>query len=463
MTLRSPCRTLVILLVLVCPALAAAQDDALPTLTLDEARELLLANSDDVELAERAAERAELYIDRARSLLRPTVQVTGSYTLYDREIEFELGNPYEPLIPYLDAVRAANPDNPDLFDPSVLAQGGEPATIQPRHEVRGGLTVSQSLFNARAFPLLQQAYLVIDQADNGVDQTRYQLGSVLEQAWFMACTLRRFVDIAEGQEEIARLTHERLQGLFDEGVGNLFEVRRALLDYNNAEREAENARRSYRIAVEAVAALLDVPSDFDVAEPAQLEVPATLDEVLESYEQRLPQFEGHDLAVEFSEEQLRVDRATMWPILTGQLNANLAPETAFNDRVFSWSLSVFATWTLYDAGTRRIARRDTEYELLQEETRREQSRQEVEADARQVWLEVQQSITDIERTTSQVEFAERNVWLTNESFQLGAATSLDIQVAQQQLYLAQLADADAQVTLLQRLYRLYRIVGLTDS
>lgn len=463
MTLRSPCRTLAFLLVLVWPTIANAQDDALPEMTLAEARELLWANSEDVELAERAAERAELYIDRARSLLRPTVEVTGSYTLYDREIEFEIGNPYEPIIPYLEAVRASNPDNPNLFDPSVLTEGGEPATIQPRHEVRGGLTVTQSLFNARAFPLLRQAYLVIDQADNGVDQTRQQLGGVLEQAWFMASTLRRFVEIAEQNEELARLTHERLQGLFEEDVGNLFEVRRALLDYNNAEREAENARRSYRIAVEAIAALLDVPADFEVAEPPALDVPASLDEVLAGYRDRLPQFEGHDLAVAFAEEQIAVDRATMWPILTGQLNANLAPETAFNDRVFSWSLSVFATWTLYDAGTRRIARRDTEYELLQEETRREQSAEQIEADARQVWLEIQQSLTDIERTESQVEFADRNVWLTNESFQLGAATSLDVQVAQQQLYLAQLADADAQITLLERLYRLYRTVGLTDN
>jgi hypothetical protein len=83
----------------------------------------------------------------------------------------------------------------------------------------------------KALPLLRQAEIAIEQAQNGVDQTVWQLEGGLLEAWFAACTLQRYVEITQQNREIAQLNAER--------------ARRAQVT------EAEGKKRSVELAADA--------------------------------------------------------------------------------------------------------------------------------------------------------------------------------------------------------------------
>jgi len=196
------------------------------TLTLEDARTLLRERNANVLAGRATVEQTELLDAQARTLLRPSVQASATYTLRDREIAFDSPNIYAPLGPYLEVVRdQLAPNDPALIDPQLLAGSpGQSAIIQFRHDVRGALTVTQSLFNARALSLIEQAHLMMRQSRNAVDQTVYQLEGALIQAFFAAVGLQRFEAIAERNLAMATLQWERAQASYELGVGNLFDL-----------------------------------------------------------------------------------------------------------------------------------------------------------------------------------------------------------------------------------------------
>jgi len=428
------------------------------TLTLDQARETLRENSYQIRLAESQVGEAEIYVDQARALLLPRVEASANYTFNGRQVEFELPNVYEPILPFLDVVRTdVAPNNPDLFDPSVLVQPTEAAIIVPRHDVRGSVTVTQSIYNARAFPLLRQAYLTIDQARSGIDQTAYQLEGALIQAYFAACTLRQFIEINERNLELVTIAAERAQIAHEEGIGNLFELNRALVDVAAAERDLQNARTSYLIAVETVAMLINREPDFDVETP-QIR-PVDLDVDLAGLDGRRPDLQAIQLQIDVAEEQIREREVEWFPTVGAQLTGNIQRRTAFGGDVFAWSASIFANWMIYDGGVRRAELRRREYDIVHAEMRREELVASITSDARRAQLQIEQGRANVALAERQVELANANVMITRDALEAGAATSLDLQIAQQQAFLSELALADASIGLQQTLYEFAHLLA----
>lgn len=433
------------------------------TLTLAEARALLRSQNLSVQAAAQGVSQTSLLTDQARTLLRPRLEATASYTLRDQEIAFETPNVYAPLVPFLQEVRDQfGATNPDLFDPQdLLGGGGEPAIIQQRHDVRGSVTLTQSLFNIRALPLLRQAEIAIEQAQNGVDQTAWQLEGGLLDAWFAACTLQRYVEITQQNRQIAQLNADRAQTTFELGVGNLFEVNRALVDVSVAERDIANAQASYRLVVRQIATLLNTEANFEIVQPVVLD-PASqvdVDGLVQQTVTLRPDLAGLALAAQFHEQAVREKQWEFWPTVAAQAAANVQRESAFGGDRFSWSISVFATWLLYDGGLRASQQRGREYDQEIVTTRQREALVQIRSQIEALVIEIEQAQNDATLASQQAELAARNVQLTEAALDLGAATSLDLQYATQQRFLSELAVADAEVRLQQKLYQLQYVTG----
>ncbi|HEY0593512.1 MAG TPA: TolC family protein, partial [Thermoanaerobaculia bacterium] len=104
------------------PAAALGQE---APLTIARAIELAETRNERALQAEARADAAEARLARARTFFFPDLDVTGTYTR----------RAYE----------------------SVRNIGGEEVTIQSFNALNGNATLSQTLFDARAFPLLRQA------------------------------------------------------------------------------------------------------------------------------------------------------------------------------------------------------------------------------------------------------------------------------------------------------------------
>lgn len=427
---------------------ATAQDNHGRVITLDEARQILRTNSFQVQIAREQIEQTELLMNSARAVLLPNVSATGNFTFNDIAVEFDFPNPLVPLVPYLTEVR--DQLNPDLTDPAVFGAPGEPSTISPRSQLTAALVATQTLYNARAFPLLRQARTSIDIAELGVEATAYQLEQAVLDTYFAAIGLQRFIEISEQNLELSQVNVDRTVAAFEEGVGTQFDVNRATVELNAAERNLQNAQTTYQVAVRSLALLLNEEPSFDVIAPQPLTSPDGYDaEQLNSFR---PELQMMDLQLELHQHRIREQEVLWIPRLQLQGTALLQQVTAFNPRAVRWNIALVASWDIYDSGLRRTERRRREYDYAVTELQREQTQAQLVASIDMAMLELQQNETNVQTASAEVELATENLELVREAQALGAASSLDVILAQQQLYLAELALADAEVKVQQKIY-----------
>jgi outer membrane protein len=438
------------------PAAASAQS----VLSLDDARQAARDHSWDLAAAESALAQAEILLDSARAVLLPRVEATASYTYNGTEVTFDVPNPLEPLIPYLTAVRDGL--DPSLPDPTLFGGTGEPSTIQFRHDVRGSLSATQTLFNPRAFPLRRQAFRTIDLARHASAQIEQGLDGVVIDAFFGACAAQRFIRIAERNVELARLSAERTVAAQEAGVGNRFEANRARVDLAAAERDLLNAQTTYQIAIEAMAILLERSPDFDVVEPAPVALPASIDAAAEEAAATRPDVRVWDLQLALDEERVQESRVEWLPVVTASITGNVQRESAFGGEAFTWNAGVQAYWAIYDGGLRRAERRRRELDLVDAEIRRDQAAEQVGAEVARLSRALEQEERNVVLAQQQVELARTNVEVTQFALEQGAASELDVQYAQQQAYLSEIALADAEVNRLQRQYELALALDTLD-
>lgn len=424
----------------------AAQSGA-SILTLDEAIAELSETNLDVAAAEQQLAIAELQLRQARTVIYPTITLDALYILNDETVDFGGGNVYVPIEPYITTVFDEFGQARNLDDPSPLfEETGGGGVSQNRHDFRGSITLEQTLFNARSRPGIRYVDAQVDVADAAVDQVRYLLAEPLIQAYYSAVLAMRVIEIRERDLALAQLSLERAVAAFETEVGNRFEVTRAQVEVSTAERAVENARLGYELARDGVATLLDMPGDFDVELPAEHAVPADVNDD-GAFALDRPDLRIFDEQVDAQRYQLNQVRGQWYPVVTAQFQVAAARETAFSGDPYGWSLTIAANWLLYDAGYRRFERQIQEERTLAFELDREREHDRISAALRQLALQIAQEEQNIASATAQVDLAQESLELAQDALELGVATTLDVQVARQQLAQAELAHVTSEISL----------------
>ena len=432
-------------------------------LSLEQARQVLIENSFELQLNEQNLKRAAILESQAFSIWIPTVNVTARYTARNEEVPLSFPNSLAPLTPYLESVYARDPilqqffnDNPAVPDARLLAQQpGVDAVIQARHNYQLIGTVSQTLFNARAFPLMRLADLMKLRSQHAAVEIEYQLQGALSQTYFSAVMFRRFIEVSRRNVELSRLGYERARVAQEEQVGNQFEVNRARVSLAKAERELANARLSYELSLQSLATFVNIEPDFDVESPSRLSAPPEAKPLVDQALEERPDFKGIDIDVAVAREQVVENESTYWPVLTAQFQGMFQRATALSGSPFSWTFTVQASWTLYDGGFRAAETETRELEVARLEILREQKRTQVSGEVRQAWIRARTQQAVVESARAEVALAKENYELTRDARDLGVATALEVEVAQEQRFLSELALANAESTLQSQLYSLY--------
>lgn len=441
------------------------------TLTYEDGMELLRQNNLQVEIARQSLEDAAIIDSQARSIFVPTINLTAQVVYNNREVRFAQGNMFAPFTPYLDSVYNNDPalqnyfaNNPDAVDARQLANApAEEMIVRPRTDFSAQVTLTQPLFTARIFPARKLARIVKEQANAGIEVAAQQSLVAYNQLFFQAVALRRFISVATQNVENAELTLNRARILFEEQAGTEFDLTRAEVSHRAAVRDLTNARTSYRLSIEAIATLMRVEPNFDVVSPEELEAPASVDDVLSVALQERADLHAASLNIARSDAMAQEANMRKYPTLLGQAQASVGRVTVFTDQAVNWSLSLIASWDIFDGGAagrdRRSARVEQARASLQLDLQRDQIRDEI----RRSWIEFQNQENLISQAEAEVAFATQNYQLTIDARDLGAASALDVDMAQNQLYQAQLAYADAKTSQLAAIYNLYILQGTSSA
>lgn len=380
-------------------------------LTLEEAIRRA-ARTERVEIAGRLDRAARARVARARSLFLPDVTLTGSYA------------------------RRAHDSTPTI--------DGRPVTVVSEDAFQGAVAVAITLFDARAFPLYRQASRSAEAARLDAADEQRRVAFAVADAFLIALGAEQILAAARERFALAEKAHAEARARFAAGLVSSNDVTRAELEIAVARREVERAEADVKTAYLDLRLLTDSDVAGPLVPPAELLEaaalptgdPATLVARARGARPDLAASRRRaEAARAFAEEPLRRLIPTLG--LLGQFR--VADEGGLAASATDWSVSLTATFWLYDGGERYAdrAERLALAEAAELETRA--LARDVDRQVRGAAVLVESAREAVLLAERAVELAAQNVRETSELYRQGLRGSLDVTDASVRLFEAQVA------------------------
>ncbi|HET7705630.1 MAG TPA: TolC family protein [Thermoanaerobaculia bacterium] len=390
-------------------------------LTIERAVELALARNERAAAAETTVEAADARLSRARTAFFPRLDVNGSWR---------------------------NDTSRDT-----------------RNTLGTVATLSQPLFDARAFPLIRFARLERNSIRLFADEDKRLLGYDAADAFLVTLSLEQVLAAAEHRREFARASLEDARARFEAGLVSSNDVTRAELEMATAVRGVAEASGNVQSARIQLATLLNT----EIIGP--LQVPETLlaaaaspsgvsETAIAEAQQRRNDVAASRLHVEalraFAEEPSRrfIPRAD----LTAQTsNIN---EGSISDRNNDALVGVTLNWPVFDAGLRRAETAERTAVARGAELEHRLALRNVEQQIRTAGVRVESEQAALREATAALRAARKNADETNELYRQGLASALELADANQRLFEAEVAEVTARYRMAQAYLALREAGGL---
>lgn len=410
-------RPLTLLLLAIAPAVAAQQ----APLTVERVVELALARNERAAAAETTVQAAEARLQRARTAFLPQLNVSGSYR------------------------------NDTEDDPSETLQTSA--------------LLTQSLFDARVFPLMRVARLERQAVRLSADESKRLLAFDAADAFLIALSFEQVLLAAEHRREFARTSLEDARARFEAGLVSSNDVTRAELELATAVRgvaQAVGSVQTARIQLENII-------NMDVNEPLQFPdhllraaagAPPVDDTTVREAQTRRSDVAAARFRVQalqvFAEEPSR--RFVPSLTLSAQSrNINEGPISERNNDAFA---AVTLNWPLFDAGVRRAEEAERTALARGAELELELAVRDVEREIRSAGVLLTTERAALREATAAVRAARRNADEVNELYRQGLASALELADATQNLFEAEVAEVTARFRMAQAYLALREARGL---
>ena len=399
-----------------CPALLAQN----APLTLERAIDLALTRNERALQAEARVDAAQARLSRARTFFFPDLTLNGTYTRRAYETVREIG--------------------------------GEQVTIQSFDAFNGSANLSQTLFDARAFPLLRQARYSFQSIQFSSADEKLSLAYEAADAYIITLSREQVHAAAERRLQFAEASLQDSQARFEAGLVSSNDVTRARLELATAAREASRTRGEVDVAYLALGNLLNAEVTGPLAPPEELLATAAAVQVdpaaaiahARAERPDILALERNALALrEFAEEP----RRRVIPTLTFNAQARATNEGGLSGRDQDANASVLFGWPLFDGGS-RYAERAERLALLRE------ARLDTDALHRDIELEIRSAVVvlgseraSLEAATIATQAARQNFEETTELYRQGLTGALEVADATTQLFTAEVEEARARYEL----------------
>jgi outer membrane protein TolC len=403
--------------------LAPARADVVPTRELTLEQTLAMARHGNRSLvAERARlVEAEAIVDKAWTVLFPTVSAQGKYTRNNTAFVF-----------------ARPPD---------MSGGTSTLNIQPLNQLDGAVSLVMPLLVPAAYPALKAVNMTARSTQENVAAAEDAVLFGVAQTFYAAAIADEVLVARHSAIAVARATLENAKTRFDAGAVTKVDVDRAQLAVLRAEQSEREARLGRDQTYRGLATLIQTQEPFQVRVSAPT---APMDRRAASSESELvsalslrPEFRALQASIE-AEDAERRSYAWRWaPSLSGFGNARVFNYDNFAQESHSWAVGAQLDWVIYDGGVRDTQRRLAGAQAVEIAARAEVLRDSIRDDLtngrRQLETKAQAQQT-FERA---VELARETVELVRIQYEAGNSTQVDLLQAQDNLVAAQEALAQA--------------------
>lgn len=396
----------------------------------------------DIAQARARSEQSAAVIRQAQSALYPTLTATGNYTRNSAEAEIRLG---------------------DLLPPAAAAGVPESIVIQPLQSWTASAALRVPIVNVSAWYDIEAAKTAEHASRIETEVAASSVKTAFAQAAYAAAALEEVVTASERAVELASEQAMSAERRVRAGTSAPLDVLRAKTEVVRRTSDLERARAELARADLALGTMLgrskpvrvEVPDLVDAAGPQAMRATAA---------SALPARAELDLyrsRQDAARAQIKSARARLLPQLsaTGAVFASDTPYPTGDQ--MGWRVTVDLTLPLYDGGYRYAKRREAEAQLKTASIALDQQRlrilQEVEDARRDIAVAGEQR----RLAATRKQLAEDAAASAKRSFDAGIASSLDVLDANDKLYQADVAVADARARLAQSILALERALGRT--
>ena len=384
---------------------AQPNDDEARVVNLDEVLAQVSEQNEEWGVTQARIEQAQAVRRQALAELLPSVSVSAQGTRYGEEIAF----------------------------------GGE--QVRPQYDWGANARAAIAVFDGTNYPMLSRAGELLEASKALAKWRRRTVLFEAAQAFYVLAASQDRVEIARETVALRQAQLERAQALLDAGIAVRLDVERARTQFLEAKQDLIEARAQVGNADDALASLLALEPTTRVRAEVQREGPEVPPEAapLDQVDER-----SDFAAVRRQIEATRLSREAIWwsflPLVELQANGRAGPESAFsNPDGFTWSLTLSATWLLYDGGARYGRIDQLEAEVKEQNLEYQRELRQAKVGVRQALRDWQTAVAAVEVARQQVEAARQAFESARARFEQGLATSVDVADASEALFRAETA------------------------
>lgn len=414
-------------------------------LSLSEATDRALSESEEVRLARSQVALAGAQIGTARSAILPQVNASFGYT---RTLASVFAGASTPTIP--DSLRFdPDPSLPleerveYLEDRTPIAALGalgglfSDLPFGRDHAYTASLSGSQLLFSGgRAGAALSIARDYRAAATATLAQEEAQIQLEIRSAYYQALLAQEMATIAQAAYEQAEAFLEQEELRFRAGQASELDLMRAEVERDNLQPEVVQGRNAADLAMLNLKRLVNLPLTQPIRLTTELEVPAITDPLQVRPSEELVRAQQASIAaveeqVDIRQQQVRIARGAFLPnvSLSTAYARQLYPSGLFefNDPwATDWTVSLQVSMPIFSGGRRAAELGQARVQLEQGRLQLAQLRESVQLQYEQAYAEKQRALAAMQARQRTVDVAQRVYDLTVLRYERGLATQLEV-------------------------------------
>lgn len=370
----------------------------------------------------------------------------------------------------VDVAAAARERAFTAFLPVIVATATDQQTAYPPPRTSdnigaGAITMNQPLLNAPAFPLYAQARKLLDAARSQNVDDRRLLGFATASAFFAVLNAQDIVQAAQHQFDNAKANLDSTRARTESQLSSSNDLTKAQVDMANAAHEVESDKGVLDNALVQLSFTINAPPPASLVPPATTlaaaEVaPGGADELVRFAVDHRPDVvvakyqaaAAHDFA---SEPMLR-----LLPTLGLQGQASGTTNSATTGHPTQETLTTTLTWTLYDAGVRYADKHSRDAQAGIADLNFQLLGRSVDAQVRGAIAVLVASQAALRVARDGVKYATQNVEETAILYRQGLATALELVVANDSRFTAEVNYATAEFAMAQAYLGLRQALGI---
>ena len=422
-------RLILIVLTIIAPMILKAQDgpstlrqaqsSGALQLTLDQALEIALSESNTIKIADMTIEKSGYAKKGTYAALYPNVNINGSY---QRTLQKQV---------------------------MVMDMGGQPMEIKVGRDnnINTSASASMPLVNASLWESLKLSGMDIEMAVEQARSSKIAMVKQVKQAFYAVLLAQESHKVMSQVYENAQKNYEKTLQRFNVGKVSEVERLRAQVTMLNAEPNVSSAENAVLLATWQLKAIMGIALDTDIEVVGDLN--DYTDELLTPYvsEDDLSNNSSLlqlDIQNRMLESTIRMQKKQYIPTLAASINYNYS---AMGDDKLSWFPSSTAALSLsipvFDGFQKRNTIKQSQVTRNMLDLQREDTERNLRIAIRNYNDQMALCVKNYEAADATVEIAQKSYDISAKMYEVGKATLVELNDAQLALQQAQLTQAQA--------------------